>query len=134
MSKAIYTTENIGHYGLGFEYYSHFTSPIRRYPDVMVHRLLQHYLDGGKQPKAPIYEEKCKHSSDMELLAANAERDSVKYMQIKFMEDHKDQKFLGVISGVYVILRTIITSLMNGSLPLLVSVESACTNWVMKYM
>ena len=66
----------------------------------MVHRLLQHYLDKEKTPKAEPYEEKCKHSSDMELLAANAERDSIKYMQIKFMEDHKDQEFLGVISGV----------------------------------
>ncbi|MGG6229710.1 ribonuclease R [Tenacibaculum sp. SDUM215027] len=100
MSKAEYTTQNIGHYGLAFDYYSHFTSPIRRYPDVMTHRLLQHYLDGGNSPKTEIYEEKCKHSSKMEELASKAERDSIKYMQVKYMQDHKDQEFEGVISGV----------------------------------
>jgi ribonuclease R/exosome complex exonuclease DIS3/RRP44 len=100
MSKAAYSTENIGHYGLAFDYYSHFTSPIRRYPDVMAHRLLQYYIDGGKSVSEDEYEEKCVHSSQMEGLAAQAERDSVKYMQVKYMQDHKDEEFLGVISGV----------------------------------
>ena len=100
MSKAKYSTENIGHYGLAFDYYSHFTSPIRRYPDIMAHRLLQYYLDRGKSVSEEVYEEKCVHSSEMEYLAAQAERDSIKYMQVKYMQDHKDQEFLGVISGV----------------------------------
>ncbi|WP_452598999.1 ribonuclease R family protein, partial [Pontimicrobium sp. MEBiC01747] len=100
MSKAEYTTDNIGHYGLAFDYYSHFTSPIRRYPDVMAHRLLQRYLDGEKTANAEVYEEKCKHSSNMENLATKAERDSIKYMQIRFMQDHQDEEFVGVISGV----------------------------------
>ena len=100
MSKAVYTTQNIGHYGLAFDYYSHFTSPIRRYPDVMTHRLLQHYLDGGDTPKADKYEEKSKHSSNREELASKAERSSIKYMQVKYMQDHKEAFFDGVITGV----------------------------------
>lgn len=100
MAKAIYTTKNIGHYGLGFDYYTHFTSPIRRYPDVMVHRLLQHYLEGGKNPDIEKLEEQCKHSSDMEKLAADAERSSIKYKQVQFLKDKIGEEFDGIISGV----------------------------------
>ena len=100
MAKAAYSTDNIGHYGLAFDYYTHFTSPIRRYPDVMVHRLLQRYLDSGRSVNKEKYEEYCKHSSDMEQVAANAERSSVKYKQVEFMADKIGQDFEGTISGV----------------------------------
>ncbi len=95
MAKAVYTTDNIGHYGLGFDYYTHFTSPIRRYPDMMVHRLLARYLDGGRSVNVQKLEDECKHSSDMEQLAANAERASIKYKQVEFMQDHLGEMLLG---------------------------------------
>lgn len=100
MAKAVYSTQNIGHYGLAFDYYSHFTSPIRRYPDMMAHRMLEHYLNGGKSYTQEKYEEMCKHASDMEQLAVSAERSSVKYKQVEFMKDNVGKEFAGVISGV----------------------------------
>lgn len=100
MAKAIYTTFNIGHYGLGFDYYTHFTSPIRRYPDMMVHRLLERYLDGGRSTNADKLEDLCKHSSAMEQLASNAERASIKYKQAEYLNDHLGEVFDGTISGV----------------------------------
>ncbi len=100
MAKAVYTTKSSSHYGLAFDHYTHFTSPIRRYPDVMVHRLLFHYLNGGESANAEHYEVLCKHSSDMEKKAADAERSSVKYKQAEFLQDNIGTEYNGVISGV----------------------------------
>ena len=100
MAKAVYSTVNIGHYGLAFRYYTHFTSPIRRYPDMMVHRLLGEYMRGGKSAGRDEYEERCKHCSEQEQLAEAAERASVKYKQVEFMQNNIGQEFNGVISGL----------------------------------
>ncbi|EAY31063.1 ribonuclease R [Microscilla marina] len=102
MAKAIYTTEATGHFGLAFDHYTHFTSPIRRYPDMMVHRLLQHYLDHGKSVDKKVYEKLCKHSTDMEKRAAEAERASIKYKQVEYMQllNDSDKAYDGVVTGV----------------------------------
>lgn len=100
MAKAVYSTVNIGHYGLAFDYYTHFTSPIRRYPDMMVHRLLEKYLNGGRSVNEGKLEEECKHSSSMEQLAASAERASIKYKQVEYLGERLGQVYKGTISGV----------------------------------
>ena len=100
MAKAIYTTDNVGHYGLALDYYTHFTSPIRRYPDMMVHRLLAKYADGARSVDKMKLEDQCRHSSDMEQLAANAERASIRYKQVEYMQDRLGEVYDGVISGV----------------------------------
>lgn len=100
MAKACYSTDNIGHYGLGFKFYTHFTSPIRRYPDTMVHRLLQMYLDGADSQSKAYYEDQCKHASEREVIAAEAERSSTKYKLVEFMQDKVGGEYDGHISGL----------------------------------
>lgn len=100
MSRAEYSTDNVGHYGLNFEFYTHFTSPIRRYPDLIVHRLLERYLDGKQSVEKDKYEEKCKYLSGREQVATEAERDSIKFKQAEYLSDKKGESYEGIISGV----------------------------------
>ena len=100
MARARYSTDNVGHYGLAFDYYTHFTSPIRRYPDMMVHRLLEHYLDKGKSADKGLYEDLCKHSSEREQLASEAERASIKYKMVEYMQDKIGNIYEASVSGI----------------------------------
>ncbi len=120
MAKACYTTKNIGHYGLAFDYYTHFTSPIRRYPDMMVHRLLYSYLNGGKSANGEAYEEHCKHCSEQEIRAADAERASIKYKQVEFLLDHIGEDYDATISGIteWGIYAEITENMCEGMIPM----------------